>query len=54
MHTQYNLFYQVGVFASGLLLGYLRYRCGSTWLTVVLHESQQSRRCNRGGADRGL
>jgi hypothetical protein len=23
MHTQYNLFYQIGVFASGLLLGHL-------------------------------
>jgi membrane protease YdiL (CAAX protease family) len=25
------------VFSIGLLLGYLRYRTGSTWLTVLLH-----------------
>jgi hypothetical protein len=37
VHTQYNLFYLFVIFASGLLLGYLRYRSGSTWLTVVLH-----------------
>ena len=24
-------------FTIGLLLGYLRYRTGSTWLTIVLH-----------------
>ncbi len=25
------------MFSIGLLLGYLRYRTGSTWLTIVLH-----------------
>jgi membrane protease YdiL (CAAX protease family) len=37
MHTQYDLFDQTAVFTSGLLLGYLRHRSGSTWLTVVVH-----------------
>lgn len=37
MHMQYNWFFLAQVFSIGLLLGYLRYRSGSTWLTVVLH-----------------
>jgi len=37
LHTQYNWFYLSEIFAIGLLLGYLRYRSGSTWLTVSLH-----------------
>ncbi|MBI5264597.1 MAG: CPBP family intramembrane metalloprotease [Bradyrhizobium sp.] len=37
IHTQYDLFYMSEIFAIGLLLGYLRYRSGSTWLTVVIH-----------------
>ncbi len=37
LHTQYNWFYLSEIFSIGLLLGYLRYRCGSTWLTVMLH-----------------
>ncbi|WP_375415221.1 lysostaphin resistance A-like protein [uncultured Bradyrhizobium sp.] len=37
MHLQYDLFFLGEVFSIGLLLGYLRYRSGSTWLTVVLH-----------------
>ncbi len=37
MHLQYNWFFLAQVFSIGLLLGYLRYRSNSTWLTVVLH-----------------
>jgi len=36
-HTQYDLFYQAELFSVGLLLGYLRHRSGSTWLTITLH-----------------
>ncbi|SHL87500.1 hypothetical protein SAMN05444159_7062 [Bradyrhizobium lablabi] len=38
-HTQYNLFYVSEIFTIGLLLGYLRYRYGSTWLTVIIHSA---------------
>ena len=37
LHTQYDWFYLSEIFSIGLLLGYLRHRSGSTWLTVVLH-----------------
>jgi membrane protease YdiL (CAAX protease family) len=37
MHTQYNLFYISRIFTLGILLGTLRHRSGSTWLTVMLH-----------------
>jgi len=37
LHLQYDWFFFGQVFSIGLLLGYLRYRTGSTWLTVVLH-----------------
>lgn len=37
MHLQYNLYFLGEVFSIGLLLGYLRYRGNSTWLTVVIH-----------------
>lgn len=37
LHLQYDLFFLGQVFCIGLLLGYLRYRTGSTWLTIVLH-----------------
>jgi uncharacterized protein len=39
LHGQYDYdwFLFGEVFSIGLLLGYLRYRSGSTWLTVVLH-----------------
>jgi membrane protease YdiL (CAAX protease family) len=37
LHLQYDWFFFGEVFCIGLLLGYLRYRSGSTWLTVVLH-----------------
>jgi len=37
LHLQYDLFFLGEVFSIGLLLGYLRYRFHSTWLTIVLH-----------------
>ena len=37
LHLQYDWFFSGEVFCIGLLLGYLRYRSNSTWLTVVLH-----------------
>jgi membrane protease YdiL (CAAX protease family) len=37
LHLQYDLFFLGEVFSIGLLLGYLRYRTSSTWLTTVLH-----------------
>lgn len=39
LHTQYDHFYHLVIFASGLLLGYFRYRSGSTWLTVIMHSA---------------
>ena len=37
LHLQYDWFFLGEVFSIGLLLGYLRYRFNSTWLTIVLH-----------------
>ncbi|TMJ92485.1 MAG: CPBP family intramembrane metalloprotease [Alphaproteobacteria bacterium] len=37
LHLQYDWFFFAEVFSIGLLLGYLRYRTGSTWLTILLH-----------------
>ncbi len=37
LHTQYNAFYMAQILALGLLLGTLRHRSGSTWLTVLVH-----------------
>lgn len=37
MHLQYDLFFLGQVFSIGVLFGYLRYRTGSTLLTIVLH-----------------
>jgi len=37
MHLQYDWFFLGEVFSIGLLLGYLRYRSNSTWLTIVIH-----------------
>jgi CAAX protease family protein len=37
LHLQYEWFFLGEVFSIGLLLGYLRYRSGSIWLTIVLH-----------------
>ncbi len=37
LHLQYDWFFFGEVFSIGLLLGYLRYRFNSTWLTIFLH-----------------
>jgi uncharacterized protein len=37
MHLQYNWYFLGEVFSIGLLLGYVRYRSNSTWLTIILH-----------------
>jgi membrane protease YdiL (CAAX protease family) len=37
MHLQYDWYFFAEIMSIGLLLGYLRYRSDSTWLTVVLH-----------------
>ena len=37
LHLQYDWFFLGEVFSIGLLLGYLRYRSHSIWLTMVLH-----------------
>ena len=37
MHLQYDWFFFGEMFSIGLLLGYLRYRSGSIWLTIFVH-----------------
>jgi membrane protease YdiL (CAAX protease family) len=37
MHLQYDWFFFGEIFSIGLLLGYLRYRSGSIWLTIFVH-----------------
>ena len=37
LHVQYNAFYLSDIFVIGLILGYFRWRSGSTWLTVIVH-----------------
>jgi membrane protease YdiL (CAAX protease family) len=37
LHLQYDWFFLGEVFSIGLLLGYLRYRSQSLWLTILLH-----------------
>src|SRR5450759_3785794 len=37
LHLQYVWFFFGEVFSIGLLLGYLRYRFNSTWLTIFVH-----------------
>jgi membrane protease YdiL (CAAX protease family) len=37
LHVQYNAFYLSEIFVIGLILGYFRWRSGSTWLTVIVH-----------------
>ena len=37
LHLQYDWFFFGEVFCIGLWLGYLRYRSGSAWLTIVIH-----------------
>jgi membrane protease YdiL (CAAX protease family) len=37
LHLRQDWFFFGEVFSIGLLLGYLRYRSGSTWLTIIVH-----------------
>jgi membrane protease YdiL (CAAX protease family) len=37
LHLQYNWYFLGEVFSIGVLLGYMRYRSNSTWLTIILH-----------------
>jgi membrane protease YdiL (CAAX protease family) len=37
MHVQYDLFFLGEVFSIGIVLGYIRYRSQSIWLTTLLH-----------------
>ena len=37
MHVQYDLFGITQVFVTGLVLGWIRWRSGSTALTILLH-----------------
>ncbi|SDS05840.1 hypothetical protein SAMN05444158_0868 [Bradyrhizobium canariense] len=37
LHLQYDWFFLGEVFSIGLVLGYLRYRSQSIWLTILLH-----------------
>jgi membrane protease YdiL (CAAX protease family) len=37
LHLQYDWYFFGEVFCIGLWLGYMRYRSGSTWLTIVIH-----------------
>jgi hypothetical protein len=37
LHLQYDWFFFGEVFSIGLMLGYLRYRFQSTWLTIFVH-----------------
>jgi uncharacterized protein len=37
LHLQYGWFFLGEVFSIGLVLGYIRYRSNSLWLTIVLH-----------------
>ena len=37
LHLQYDAFFIGEVFGVGLILGWMRWRSGSTWLAVILH-----------------
>jgi hypothetical protein len=37
LHLQYDWFFLGEVFSIGLVLGYIRYRSQSIWLTILLH-----------------
>jgi membrane protease YdiL (CAAX protease family) len=37
LHLQYNWYFLGEVFSIGVLLGYVRHRSNSTWLTIILH-----------------
>jgi CAAX protease family protein len=39
IHFQYDWFGRVWIFVWGLVLGYFRWRCNSTWLTVMVHSA---------------
>jgi uncharacterized protein len=41
-HTQYDWFWRLDIFATGLMLGYLRWRSNSTWLTVMTHSANNT------------
>ncbi|MDI4236963.1 CPBP family intramembrane metalloprotease [Bradyrhizobium sp. Arg237L] len=41
-HTQYDWFGRLEIFVVGLVLGHLRWRSNSTWLTVVLHSAMNT------------
>jgi membrane protease YdiL (CAAX protease family) len=36
-HEQYETFFIVQIFILGVVFGWLRWKSGSTWLTIVLH-----------------
>jgi membrane protease YdiL (CAAX protease family) len=38
-HTQYDLFARLQIFVMGLVLGHIRWRSDSTWLTVMVHST---------------
>ena len=38
-HTQYDWFGDFEIFVTGLALCYVRWRSGSTWLTVMVHSA---------------
>jgi uncharacterized protein len=37
MHVQYEAFFIAQIFVGGLVFGILRWKSGSTWLTILLH-----------------
>ena len=37
MHVQYEVFFIAQIFIGGLVFGILRWKSGSTWLTILLH-----------------
>ncbi|MBR1128172.1 CPBP family intramembrane glutamic endopeptidase [Bradyrhizobium iriomotense] len=37
VHLQYDMYFLAEVFSIGLWFGYMRYRAGSLWLTIILH-----------------
>ena len=37
VHMQYDYYFLAEVFSIGVWFGYMRYRFGSLWLTIVLH-----------------
>jgi CAAX protease family protein len=41
-HTQYDWFGRLDIFVVGLVLGHLRWRSNSTWLTVILHSAMNT------------